>query len=117
MNKPIKRRDALKITAAVGGLLVLANTTPAALSVTSKKQKLANFDGSWLYQNQACAIWQHDSVLICVNEVGSLGTALMTSANSFVIQGGSGWDVGLVGEITSNSKQINWSNNTQWVRA
>lgn len=110
MNKIMKRRDALKIATVAGGLFAFEGVASAH---PSKAPRLAD---TWLYQGLPCAIFQQGPVLICINESGSLATAIMTSSNTFVIQGGAGWDVGLVGQVASNGTVINWSNNTQWVR-
>ena len=111
MIKNLKRRDAIKVAMAGGGLLAL-NSVPAEAA----PKKLLAVAGNWESKGQPCAIFQQGPVLLIVNELGSLGTARMTDADTFVILAGNGWTMGIVGTLADNGKTINWSNDTTWTR-
>jgi len=112
MIKNLKRRNAIKVAMAGGGLLVLK-----AVQVEAAPKKLLTVAGSWESKGQPCAIFQQGPILLVVNELGSLGTARMTDADTFAILAGAGWSLGLVGTLVDNGKSINWSNDTTWTRA
>lgn len=86
------------------------------LALAADSSKMAKVEGGWIYKEQPCAIFQEGKVLLVVNEEGKLGTAVMTGAKTFVIKGGEGWDVGLIGTVATNGKKIEWSNSTTWTR-
>ena len=79
-------------------------------------RRLANLEGSWLYEGQPCCIFQQENFLLGINEVGSIGCGIVTTQNSFTVLGGNGWEVGLTTLITDRGNTINWSNNTIWTR-
>jgi hypothetical protein len=113
MNKTLKRRDALKVAAAVGGLFALEKIASAA----PVRKQTTGLAGNWLYQGQPCAIWQQGVVLIFVNEGGGLATGRMTGPDTFILQAGFGWDNSLIGIVSNGGNLITWSNDTQWQRA
>jgi hypothetical protein len=112
MNKNLNRRNALKLAAAAGGLFAVEKIASAAPPL-----KQVGLAGNWLASGQPAAIWQQGPVLIVVNEGGAVGGGLMTSANTFVIQFGYGWDPGLTAEVANGGQLINWANGSQWQRA
>lgn len=73
--------------------------------------------GGWLYQGQPCAIFQHGNFLVGINEIGSIGTAILTGKNTLTVLGGGGWDLGLTAQIADHGNTLNWSNQTVWIRA
>jgi hypothetical protein len=81
-----------------------------------EKPKPVKLEGAWIYRDLPCAIFREGKVLLVVNERGSLGTAVMTGETTFVIKGGQGWDVGLIGTVSDGGKWIQWSNSTAWSR-
>ena len=109
MSNNLKRRDAIKTMAAFGGLLMVPGA--AFAQITTRNGRLA---GGWLYQGLPCAIHQQGSLLLLINEAGSIGSGVWTGANTFTVLGGSGWDAGLTAQVTDNGNTINWSNNTVW---
>jgi hypothetical protein len=111
MKSNIRRREAITKPAVVAGTLL------AFKGVAAPTIRKMSFAGSWFYQGQPCAIFQEGSILLAVNEVGSLATAQITSPNTFTIWGGSGWDSGLIAEMAIGGRAINWSNGTVWTRA
>lgn len=76
-----------------------------------------DLEGGWLYNGQACAVFQRENLVILVNEIGSLGTGIFTGRDTLTILGGSGWDLGLTARFDIDSSTLYWSNNTQWIRA
>src|SRR5215472_1529608 len=110
MTQKLRSRDLVKTAAAAGGLLVLGSVASAA--EPDKTSKLA---GQWLYdgkEDQPCAIFQHDRMLLLVNEEGEFATARLSEAKKFVVLKGEGWEEGLVGELDDQGKAIAWSNST-----
>jgi hypothetical protein len=71
---------------------------------------------SWLYQAQACAIYQQANQLLLINEVGAIGTALWSGSDRFTVLGGAGWDLGLIGQLVNGGDRILWTNNTIWTK-
>ncbi len=109
MEAQIKRRDAMKSLLALGGLA--ATTGLAFGQISNRNSRLA---GNWLYQGQPCVILQQGSMLILINEIGSVGSGEWTSSNTFTVLGGNGWDAGLTAQISLNGNSITWSNGTVW---
>ena len=109
MLKNIKRRDALKAVAAFGGIFMLEGVSTA--QITTGRRRLAS---GWLYQGLPCAIHTQGSILLLINEIGSVGSAVWTGSSTFTVLGGSGWDAGLTAQITNRGSTINWSNGTVW---
>ncbi len=72
--------------------------------------------GGWLYEAQACAIFQQANQLVLINEVGAIGTALWSGDHRFTLLGGAGWDLGLIGQVADNFNSIQWTNNTVWTK-
>lgn len=110
--KNIKRRDALKVAVAVGGLMALEGTATAQ----QNNRRTHSFAGSWQFQGEPCAIFQQGAVLLAVNEKGALATAQVTGPTSLLILAGEGWDTGLTGQLVDRDRRIDWSNNSSWVR-
>jgi hypothetical protein len=112
MNDKLKRRDAVKAAAAVGGLLVLGGAArPAAPGLSSM------LAGEWLNQGRAdlpCAIFQQGRVMLLVNEHGSMATARLIGGRRFAVNG---WDNGLVGDVSRDGNQITWSRGGMWRRS
>ena len=112
MNKNLKRRDAIKAVAAIGGLLALRDISPGQIAV-AQNGRLA---GGWLYQGLPCTIHQQGSMLLLINEIGSVGSGVWTGSNTFTVLGGSGWDAGLTATISNRGRTISWSNATVWTQ-
>lgn len=110
MHQAIKRRDALKSIAAIGGLLALPGIASAA-SGSSRN----NLSGGWLYQGQPCIIIQQGAIFLLINEIGSVGSAVL-NGSTLTVLGGAGWDVGLTGELSNRNRTISWSNGTVWTQ-
>jgi len=113
MNSQFNRRDALKAISAIGGLMALQGISfGAPLPTTTKK-----LSTGWAYEGQPCVIEQQGSMLVFINEVGSVGSGVWTGPDTFTVLSGAGWDAGLVGQVSSNRKTIFWSNNTVWTKS
>ena len=100
----------MKALAAIGGLLALRGVS-FGQNDAMKNGRIAN---SWFYQGQPCAIFQQGSMLLLINEAGSVGSGIWTGNNTFTVLGGSGWAAGLNAEISNHGRTINWSNATVW---
>lgn len=111
MTKNLKRRDAIKTIAAIGGLLMVPGSSFAQFA--GRGNRLAS---GWLYQDLPCVIRQQGSMLLLINEIGSVGSGVWTGPNTFTVLGGSGWDAGLTTQVTDHGNTINWSNNTVWTK-
>ena len=111
MTKNLKRRDALKALAGIGGLLMVPGA--AFAQITTRSNRLAT---GWLYQGLPCVIRQQGSMLLLINEIGSVGSGVWTGSNTFTVLAGSGWDAGLTAQVTNHGNTINWSNNTVWTQ-
>ncbi len=109
MTKNLKRRDALKTLAGIGGLLMVPGA--AFAQIATRNSRLAT---GWLYQGQPCVIHQQGSMLLLINEIGSVGSGVWTGPNTFTVLSGSGWDAGLTAQVTDHGNTINWSNSTVW---
>jgi hypothetical protein len=83
----------------------------------SAPRRPQNLEGGWLYSGQPCAVFQQENFLILINEVGSIGSCILTGTNSLTAVGGGGWDLGLTAQIADNGNTLYWSNNTVWTRA
>ena len=101
----MKRRDAITKAAVVAGTLL------AFKSVAAPASKNISFAGGWLIQGLPCAIFQEGSVLLVVNEVGSLFTAQVTAPNTFILLG-----AGVTAVMVNGGQTINWSNGSVWTR-
>lgn len=111
MKPIVKRRDAIKLALAAGGLLAIKG-----VAAEPDAEPGPSFAGSWFYLEQPCAIFQQGAILLVVNERGALATAKVTGPSTFVILNGFGWDIGLVADVADHGRTINWSNNTVWTR-
>jgi hypothetical protein len=111
MIKNLKRREAIKVAIAGGGLFALKSVKAEA-----GEMRVPTLAGNWQYEEQPCAIFQQGPVLLVVNQRGSLGTARMTDDKTFAVLAGTGWDLGLTGTLSDNGKTINWSNDSSWTR-
>ena len=111
MKTNMQRREALTKAAIVAGSLLAFKTQAAPVS------KNISFAGGWFYLGQPCAIFREGSILLAVNEVGSLATALVTSPNTLLIWGGGGWDSGLTATLENRGHIITWSNGTVWTKS
>jgi hypothetical protein len=111
MTENLKRRDAIKTLAGISGLLMVPGAAFAQLA--NRGNRLGS---SWLYQGRPCVIHQQGSMLLLINEIGSVGSGVWTGANTFTVLGGSGWDAGLTAQVTNHGNTINWSNSTVWIQ-
>ena len=111
MTENLKRRDAIKTIAAIGGLLMVPGVSFA--QVATRNSRLAT---GWLYQGQPCVIHQQGSMLLLINEAGSIGSGVWTGNNTFTVLGGSGWDAGLTAQVSNHGNTISWSNSTVWTQ-
>jgi hypothetical protein len=107
----LNRRNLLKASVVTTSALAASSSLAPANAGNGRR-----FDGGWSNQGQPCAIFKEGSMLLVVNEVGSLGTAKITGPGQFVTLGGSGWEAGLVGTLTNTGTQISWSNGSVWSR-
>jgi hypothetical protein len=111
VNTKLKRRNALKAAAAVGGLFLLGGA--AGPAEPDQKNKLA---GEWLNEGreeEPCAIFQQGRVLLLVNEHGDFATGRMTEVKKFTVKG---WEDGLAAELVKEDKEIAWTNGSTWKR-
>lgn len=114
MNKMLKRRDALKALTAIGGVLALPGIALGQFTTHRNGNGNGRFVSGWSYQGQPCTILQQGSMLLLINEVGSVASGVWTGKNTFTVLGGSGWDAGLTAQVVNLGRTINWSNNTAW---
>ncbi len=112
MNQKIKRRDAVKAIAAIGGLFALRGLASAQV-ITNSHTRIGS---GWLYQGLPCTIIQQGAMLLLINEIGSVGSGVWTGSNSFIVLGGAGWDAGLTAQISNRGRTISWSNATVWTQ-
>lgn len=84
---------------------------------TMGSKRVPNLPGNWLWENQPCAIFQQNMLLLLVNQAGQIGAALWTVNDSFFVIGGNNWNTGLIAQVTKNRKTINWSNGATWVQS
>jgi hypothetical protein len=112
MHSQFNRRDALKALSAIGGWMALQGVSWGAPTPTPT-QKLAT---GWEFEGKPCVIDQQGSMLILINEIGSVGSGVWTGPDTFTVLSGAGWDAGLVAQVSKNRKTINWSNNTVWTK-
>lgn len=111
----MKRRNALQKLLVGIGLLVAGKEVSAATK--AKLLANSNLEGEWLAEDgRFCAIFKQGHVLLVVNPLGSIGVAHLTKKQDLLVVGGVGWDVGLIGRVSTDGKKIEWSNSTAWLR-
>jgi hypothetical protein len=75
--------------------------------------------GQWFRDGrpeEPCAIFQEGSVLLLVNERGSLATGRVLDAETFVVIKGDGWASGLQAAAIDAGHTLVWGNGTFWRR-
>jgi hypothetical protein len=112
MSAKLDRRSVAKTVAAAGGLLALGGLASAQDPGDNAPLAGEWFNGGKL--NQPCAIFQHGSVLLLVNEKGDIASGQMTDANQFAVL--KGWEGGLVGRVVERGKVIIWKGGGNWKR-
>lgn len=76
-----------------------------------------NVQGEWvnLTNNRPCGVFQAGSILMMVNENGSMATAYLQGNRLSIMQG---WNANnLAGQITNNAQLIRFNNGSEWRRA
>jgi hypothetical protein len=112
MSEKLNRRDMAKTVAAAGGLLLLGGAASAAKP--GERNALA---GEWFNDgkvDQPCAIFQHGSVLLLINENGDIASGQLSEGNKFNVL--KGWEEGVSGKLTDRGRVIAWKGGGAWKR-
>jgi hypothetical protein len=109
MAEKLDRRGAARAAAVTGGLLMLGGLAAA------DDERPTSLTGEWFNKgklDQPCAVIQHGSVLLLINEKGDVAVGRLTEANKFAII--KGWKDGIVGKFDRLGKVIAWEGGGSW---